>query len=109
MKKIFALTIFAIVLANSLSTFGQGIKSSLVSVDFGINNTMILNQNTYGNQEMPYSPKFGFSGLAAYKHFISNYSYSLGLGFINMGQKYAGDMAGTDTRRQIDLAYFRCL
>lgn len=104
MNKIFALTIFATLLANSLSTLGQGIKSSLVSVDFGMNNTMILNQNTYGNQEMPYSPKFGFSGLASYKHFINNYGYSLGLGFINMGQKYVGDMAGTYTRRKINLA-----
>jgi hypothetical protein len=107
MKKIITYAVIAVLSAYPLYTLGQGSQSSLISADLGINNTMILNQNAYGNQEMPYSAKFGFSGVASYKHFINKYGYSVGLGYINLGQKYSGDLAGTNARRTISLNYIK--
>lgn len=107
MKKIYTCAVIAALIAFPLLTLGQGRKSSLFSVDFGLNNTMILNQNNYGNQEMPYSPAFGFSGLVTYKHFINKYGYSVGMGYANLGQKYSGDVAGTNAQRKINLNYLK--
>jgi hypothetical protein len=107
MKKTISYAIITILLAYPLLTLGQGSKSSLISADLGINNTLILNQNSYGNQEMPYSPKFGFSGLASYKHFINKYGYSVGLGYAGLGQKYSGDLAGTNAQRKVSLTYLK--
>jgi hypothetical protein len=109
MKKTISFAFVIILLAYPLLTLGQGNKSGLISFDAGFYNTMILNQNNYGNQEMPYSPEFGFSGLASFKHFINKYGYSVGLGYANLGQKYSGDLAGTNAQRKISLNYMKVL
>lgn len=107
MRRIYTYTPLASLLIYPLFSQAQRTGSSHISVDFGINTTLMLNQNIYGNQELPYSPKYGFSGLASYKHFISNYGYSFGLGFINLGQKYSGDVAGSYAKRRINLNYLQ--
>lgn len=104
MKK-FTYISLAIILAFPMITLGQVNNLSFLSLDLGANSTWILNQNMYGNPELNYNLKFGFSGVASYKYFINKYGYSVGLGLINLGQKYSGNMVGADAKLRINHMY----
>ena len=95
----------AIILACPMLTFGQINNFSILSLDFGANSTWILNQNMYGNPELNYNLKFGFSDVVSYKYFINKYGYSIGLGLGNLGQKYSGTMVGADAKFRQSLTY----
>jgi hypothetical protein len=107
MKKFIPHIFLAIILVSPLLTLGQGNKIPIISLDFGANNTWILNQNMYGNPELTYDLKFGFSGVASYKFLINKYGYSVGLGLGNLGQKYSGNMAGANAQYKINLTYLQ--
>ncbi|MEI8045904.1 MAG: hypothetical protein WCI92_00890 [Bacteroidota bacterium] len=88
-------------------SIGQKGNSSIYSLDFGVSNTWILNQNIYGNPEMAYTQKLGFSCVASHRKFTNKYGYSFGLGYRNMGQNYMGEMADIETQRSIELQYLQ--
>ena len=104
------LNIYALLIALLVTpeiSIGQKSNSSIFSLDFGLSNTWILNQNMYGNQEIPYTRKLGFSSTASYRKFTNKYGYSFGLGYRNMGQNYMGEMADIETQRSIELQYLQ--
>lgn len=94
-----------IILACPMITVGQVNNFSFLSFDFGANNTWILNQNMYGNPELNYNLKFGFSGGASYKYFANKFGYSVGLGLGSFGQRYSGNMVGADAKLRINQVY----
>lgn len=105
MKKIITCAFLVLLLTRSLFSIAQRENSSWISASFGLNSSWILNQNAYGNQELEYSPKFCFSGGASYKYYLHGYGYSLGLGIGNLGENYAGEMAGAEATRKVNLTY----
>lgn len=102
-KAFFIVIIFTI----PILTLAQQKNTSWISADIGVNNTWILNQNMYGNPELPYIAKFGYSGDITYQHFNNVKGYSVGLGIANLGQKYEGEMAGAYAQRKVNLTYLK--
>jgi hypothetical protein len=107
MKKVYIYLLLAQLVAVPLFALGQRNNFSLIAVDIGLNNTLILNQNAYGNPEMAYEPKLGFSGMVSFRNFTGKYGYSIGLGMANLGQNYSGEMAGTAALRTVHLNYLQ--
>jgi hypothetical protein len=107
MNKLFSAVILVIIMAFPLVSQAQGENSSWISLDAGFNSYWILNQNTYGNQELPYRPKLNISGTATFKYLFDDFGYSIGVGIGNMGQNYAGEMAGNASQRKVNLTYFQ--
>ena len=108
MKNFFKAVVFVAISIIPLFTLGQQInRTSWISGDFGVNNTWILNQNMYGNQELPYSPKVGFSGGLGFTYLSYTNGYSTGLRIANLGQSYSGSMAGVNAKRKVNLTYLQ--
>jgi len=105
MKNLFTAVFIVAILASPIFALGQKNNTSWISADLGANNTWILNQNMYGNTELPYSATIGYSGELSYHHFIDKYGYSAGLGIANLGQNYEGEMAGANAKRKVNLTY----
>jgi len=82
-------------------------KGSLwVNVTAGLNSTLILNQNAYGNPEMAYLPTFGLTGGLDVNYFHSyNWGYSGSLLVSKLGQNYSGIQAGAEAERKVKLLY----
>ena len=107
MKVIIILVFLILSITSQQSALAQDNSHSWIVTDVGFNSVWILNQNIYGNQELDYSTKFSFSGAACYRYFFGKYGFSLGLGIINLGQNYSGEMAGADAVRRINLNYLQ--
>ena len=107
MKNLCEALFIVTVLLSPMLTFGQQKNTSWISADIGANNTWILNQNMYGNPELPYIAKFGYSGEISYQHFNNVNGYSVGFGIANLGQKYEGEMAGAYAQRKVNLTYLK--
>jgi len=107
MKNLCAALFFVTILLSPILTLGQQKNTSWISAGIGANNTWILNQNMYGNPELPYLAKFGYSGQISYQHFNNVKGYSVGFGIVNLGQKYEGDMAGAYAKRKVNLTYLK--
>jgi hypothetical protein len=82
-------------------------KGSLwVNVVSGLNSSLILNQNAYGNPEMAYKPTFGFTGGLGVTYFHSyDWGYSGSLLISKLGQNYNGMQAGAEAERKVKLLY----
>lgn len=108
MRNLFAIVLLATISASPLLTLGQDRnRTSWLSGDFGVNNTWILNQNMYGNQELPYTVKVGFSGGLGFTYLTYNNGYSAGLRVANLGQNYSGSMAGVNAKRKVNITYLQ--
>ena len=105
MKNLHSAFFIVAILASPILTLGQKNNTSWIKADFGANNTWILNQNMYGNPELPYTATIGFMGELSYQHFLNEYGYSIGLGIADLGQNYEGEMAGANAKRKLNLTY----
>jgi len=105
MKYIYTVILIVAIFISPKFTLGQKNNTSWIKADFGANNTWILNQNMYGNPELPYTATIGYAGELSYQHFIREYGYSFGLGIANLGQNYEGEMAGANAQRKVNLTY----
>lgn len=82
-------------------------KGSLwINVITGINGTLILNQNAYGNPEMAYAPTVGFTGGMGVSYY-HNYSWGLNGSVLasKLGQNYSGLQGGGEALRKVRLSY----
>jgi hypothetical protein len=72
----------------------------------GLNSTLILNQNTYGNPEMPYMPTFGLTGGIGAVYF-NNHDWGISGTMLvsKLGQNYKGEQAGGEAKRKVKLYY----
>lgn len=105
MKNLHAVFFIVVIFACPIFTLGQKNNTSWIKADFGANNTWILNQNMYGNPELPYTVTIGYAGELSYQHFFNEYGYSVGLGIADLGQNYEGEMAGANAQRKVNLTY----
>ena len=64
MKKYIQQLVIITIVILSAQVHAQQKRSVWVNVLSGINNTWIINQNAYGNQEVEYSSAFGLTGGA---------------------------------------------
>lgn len=108
MKNFIKVVILAAIIASPMFVLAQQInRTSWLSGDFGAYNTWILNQNMYGNQELPYTVKTGFSGGLGFTYLSYKNGYSMGLRVANLGQSYSGSMAGANAKRKVNLTYLQ--
>jgi hypothetical protein len=77
-----------------------------LNVVTGVNSTWILNQNAYGNQEMEYGIKFGYTGGVGVSYFHDrNWGFNGSLLTSQLGQNYAGYQGGAEAVRKVKLLY----
>jgi len=107
MKNLSAALCIVILLVSPIMTMGQQKNTSWISAGVGANNTWILNQNMYGNPELPYIAKFGYSGEISYQQINNINGYSVGIGIANLGQRYEGEMSGANAQRKVNLTYLK--
>ncbi len=106
-KKIQILCLVTLFMAVfSLKVKAQQVGSLWVNAIAGGNNTWIVNQNAYGNQEMEYAPTFGITGGVGMSYFHDrNWGYNGSVFFSNLGQKYSGYQGGGKAIRNVKLSY----
>jgi len=106
MKSYLQSLIFIFMLLYTTSVYAQQKGSLWTSVIAGVNSSLILNQNAYGNPEMAYMPTFGLTAGfgAAYFHSYS-WGYSTSLMVSKLGQNYSGMQAGAEAERKVKLLY----
>jgi hypothetical protein len=79
---------------------------SWITLTGGMNSIWIANQNNYGNPEMPYATKWGFSGALGFSSYVnSRNGYSIAIGMSRAGQNYRGEVSQSDATREVTLAY----
>jgi hypothetical protein len=105
MKYVYLSVFLIAIIASPIFVPGQKTCSAWVSTEFGVYNTWILNQNMHKNPEMNYSPKISYAYEISYKRFMDNYGLSVGLGVARLGQRYSGEISGTEALRRINLKY----
>lgn len=88
------------------SGWAQHRRSLWINGITGLNGSLILNQNAYGNPEMAYAPTFGFTagGQVIYFH-EKKLGFSGSVLYTRTGQNYAGIQAGAYARRNVRLTY----
>jgi len=86
----------------------QPSRSTWLTTGIGFNSDWIINQNVYGNQELAYSTKFGFTANLGISHFIDReYGLSTGIGIITLGQNYHGEQGEAQATRKVNLNYIQ--
>lgn len=99
---------FSLIASVLLSLFvsGQGKGTLLYEVGGNINSVWILNQDIYGNPELPYSTKFGFYATTGFSYFYDPVrGINLKVGYGTFGQDYAGEMRKTYVKRKVTFEY----
>jgi hypothetical protein len=106
-RKIQILCLVAVFTAGfSFKVQAQQVGSVWVNALAGGNNTWILNQNAYGNQEIEYAPAFGFTGGVGMSYFHNrNWGFNGSFLASQLGQNYAGYQGGAEATRKIKLTY----
>jgi hypothetical protein len=100
--------VFFFILAGISPVIAQSAKSTWMTTSLGLNSCWILNQNSYGNQELDYGTKFGINASIGANYFINNqYGISTGIAFGNLGQNYQGEQADANATRKINLKYIQ--
>jgi hypothetical protein len=90
----------------SIKVSAQQRGSLWVNVISGINNTWIINQNAYGNQEVEYSSAFGMTGGVGMSYFYNRkWGFNGSMLASKLGQNYKGYQAGAIAKRNVKLLY----
>ena len=104
-RKVFFTLLTLVILTLGVS--GQGKGTLLFEVGGNLNSVWILNQDIYGNPELPYSTKFGYYGTSGFTYFYDNiHGINLKAGYGIFGQDYAGAMRRTFVKRKVTFTYF---
>jgi hypothetical protein len=106
MKKIAHFLIFILVYLGSSGIYAQKAKSLWFDVCAGINTSLIINQNAYGNGELDYATTFGFTGGPGTSYLLSdNWGINTSLTWSKLGQNYSGSQSSADAIRKVKLNY----
>ncbi len=106
-RKIQTLCLVAILSAfYSFKVQAQQGGTMWINAIVGGNNTWILNQNAYGNQEIEYAPTLGLTGGVGVSLFYNrNWGFNGSLLASKMGQNYSGYQGGAEAKRKLKLTY----
>jgi len=104
-KYILSLAIFFSI-SFTVKVQAQQRGSMWVNVISGVNNTWIINQNAYGNQEVEYSSAFGLTGGVGMSYFYNrHWGFNGSVLASKLGQNYKGYQAGAVAERDVKLLY----
>lgn len=77
-----------------------------IALTGGVNTSLIVNQNAYGNAEMDYASTVGLTGGPGVRYFISNkWGINSSVNWARLGQNYKGNQSGGDATRKVKLDY----
>lgn len=106
MKKYIMRLVIVFLISFSIKVQAQQRGSMWVNVISGVNNTWIINQNAYGNQEVEYSSAFGMTGGLGMSYFYNRkWGFSGSVLASQLGQNYKGYQAGAVADRKVKLLY----
>jgi hypothetical protein len=98
--------IIIFLLCISVKVNAQQRGSLWVNVLTGVNNSWIINQNAYGNQEVEYSSAFGMTGGVGMSYFYNReWGFNGSVLASKLGQNYKGYQAGAVAERNVKLLY----
>ena len=84
----------------------QQVHSFWLNGTAGLNSVWILNQNAYGNAEMPYATTFGLTGGLGASYFMSReWGLNGSILLSKLGQNYKGEQSGAIADRKLKLNY----
>lgn len=90
----------------SVSVHAQKAKSLWLDAKTGLNTSIIINQNAYGNGELDYATTFGLTaGLGATYYLSKSWGVTTSLNWLKLGQNYSGLQSSGDATRKVKLHY----
>ncbi|MEI6748207.1 MAG: outer membrane beta-barrel protein [Bacteroidota bacterium] len=106
MKKIKLALLSLITLMLSSGLQAQQEKSLWLDVRAGINTSLILNQNAYGNGELDYITTLGFTAGPGASYFLTDlWGINASFTWAKIGQNYSGMQNSGDATRKVKLNY----
>jgi hypothetical protein len=106
MKKYIMRLVIVFLISLSIKVQAQQSGSVWVNAITGVNNTWIINQNAYGNQEVEYSSAFGMTGGVGMSYFYNRkWGFNGSVLASKLGQNYKGYQAGAMADRKVKLLY----
>ena len=106
-RKIQTFCLGAILIALfSFKVQAQQPSTMWINAIVGGNNTWVLNQNAYGNQEIEYAPTLGLTGGVGVSIFYNRKWGFNGSALVSkLGQNYSGYQGGVQSKRKVKLTY----
>jgi hypothetical protein len=106
MKKTLLLVTFLMFGLLKASVEAQEAKSLWIAATAGLNTSLIINQNAYGNGEMDYSTTLNFTAGPGIRYFISEkWGINSSVNRARLGQNYRGLQSGGQATRKVKLDY----
>lgn len=97
---------FLFTIVVMLNVSGQTKGSLWYELGGNANSVWILNQDIYGNPELPYMTKFGMYATTGFNYFYDNkHGVNIKVGYGTFGQDYAGEMRKTYVKRKVTFKY----
>ena len=106
MIKYIQFLVVILMLLNSFDIVAQHRRSLWINGITGVNGSLTINQNAYGNPEMAYAPTVGLTGGMGMSYFYDKKTaFNGSILYTKLGQNYSGVQAGGHAKRGIKLAY----
>ena len=106
LKKTTFFLVLLLIFTISTDLQAQKSKSLWLEAKAGLNTSVIINQNAYGNGEMDYATTFGLTaGLGANYYLTEKWGVNASFNWSKLGQNYSGMQSSGDAKRKVKLNY----
>jgi hypothetical protein len=106
MKKTILFITLLLICLLSAKVRAQKAKSLWIAASAGVNTSLIINQNAYGNGELDYSTTLNLTAGPGIRYFISRkWGINSSVNWARLGQNYRGLQSGGQATRKVKLDY----